>query len=343
MFTYKLSISYKKYVLGAILGLLTGILGVAAFQTYKHAGLNWFKVSPTWQYMADLAGKGQLTSQVMESYIRNRIDERIAYWKAEYAAWQKRWNKDCTQDVITGQAYQELSEIPLYIILKPDVNSHDFTQKIFVYSDKEAQEFYNDVKKQYADPTIWETQGFFDITQDVKSMYIKDFLDGSVRKHFVEFFPYDLLFTIEHEMTHCEQSLNGECIECMLAYPVREYLLMTHKQAHEAYQKVRNDKNYKVSKSATHLLETEADMNALKFHPNVYGFYQLCQKQVDLNWPDNGSDYLSRAQAMKVAQDYIQQRPHDKNKCIQYAEHEITKLKEGHKQASERRGGQKTS
>lgn len=308
-----ISILRKKYLITLISSVLTVFLGLAAVKLCTSITLfeNLRATMPEWQALAHSLSKGAVTSKMAETYVRGRLDMRIAYWKKELKDWKARWGKEIGRDKITGKAYKELCEIPFYIVSNPNVTSYDLVDNIFVCSDKKAQEHYASARPDGNDIVWQRAGGFFEISKGVKTIYLQDLVEDGGNDRIFELFPYGFLATIEHELTHTEQYLSGCCKAKMLGKTPKEYPFLTNADSHASIQE-----NQELVSSSDQGQETEADMQAIKFHPNVYGLHQLYCKHRDLGCAEKEKEYLSRDASIQLTQKYLKGRPEDKNTCI---------------------------
>ena len=90
-----------------------------------------------------------LTSHMMESYVRARLKFRISYWQDKLKTWHITWNIDPKDEVLLHQlpeqCRKELHEIPFYIFytrtnpeLLEYLPKHHF-KRVYIFSDKAAE------------------------------------------------------------------------------------------------------------------------------------------------------------------------------------------------------------
>lgn len=279
---------------------------------------------PKWQDVARSASRGELTSEMLENYVRGRIDIRIAYWKKQYENLQRGDKADVALD-----------EIPVYAIFDKNSTSYDLVHKIFVFSDaggKEVYEASNTSSDAYSE-MIKKTLGCF--TGD-KCIYVRDYGDCLERQ------AYQILDTIEHEITHAEQWQNAAVISKHYGTGVNS---LTNKDAHvycgEAMAREISGLNLSpsVTKSTSQSMESEADLCMIKFHPNLHCFAVSCQTHktfLGTDYDERG--YTSLEKCAELTQKYYQERPWGEGLLdfMNHTKEDVFVLEQGKKRVKER-------
>lgn len=239
--------------------------------------------APVWHTIVHALHTQTLTSELLKTYVKARMQARTLYWKAAYEAWKLAWQHEIEHNQLSARACKELCDIPLYIVLNNADVFENYLDEVFVLSDKNAQIFY--CGKQGRSQARWQemlnncngkmTHG------RLSAMYIQDYIKQPHDKsdRFKEYFPYYVLATIEHEITHCEQAANGRVLKNVSGKDTKTIILMTNKGAHECYKKLQAGQIKKLRSSNNFSMESEADKRAVEFHPHVAGFMSICEEQ----------------------------------------------------------------
>lgn len=277
-----------------------------ARKTLSHASLS------TWQDMVNLIMQKKLTSAHLNAYVQGRIDARIDYWKNIYQEWCMRWGHTSDTNHMSSQAYKELCEIPLYVIHNPKITHKELLDAVFVFSDDKAKDFY--CNKQGRSEDKWHEMlkyGTGRVSHGrLRAMYIQE----SHKQHekntvYGAHFPFYVLATIEHEITHCEQAANGRALARISGIHTRTIILMTNKGAHESLKKWKADALKQLRSSNNFSMEAEADMQSVTFHPNVWGLREFCSEQKKRGFESNVKEgYFSNDRFIALANVLLQER-----------------------------------
>lgn len=272
---------------------------------------------PAWQDVVHMILEKKLTSQQLAAYVHARIDARIAHWKNKYQEWQVRWHHVLGKNRMTAQAYNELCEIPLYVIHNPHLTHEDFLDAVFVFSDEKGKQFY--CEKQGRSEHKW--QDMLDHSNGkmahgrLNALYIQEYIQNPAGKsdEYITNFPYYVLATIEHEITHCEQAANGRALVQLTGMHTRTIILMTNKGAHESMRRFNANNLKQLRSSNSFSMESEADNRSVEFHPNMWGLRAICTEHKKRGFEsDTREGYFSNDRCIALATALLSERPHDR-------------------------------
>lgn len=272
-------------------------------------------LTPTWQDMVHLISQGKLTSCVLQAYVYSRINARIALWNKAYEEWSLRWKKEIEKDQLSLKAQKELCDIPLYVIHNKKVTHEDLIDAVFMFSDVNGKKFY--CEKQGRPESKW--QSMLDHCNGkvahgrLTALYIQDYLKGAAGSEtYNVHFPYYVLATIEHEITHCEQAANGRALADITGMCAKTIILMTNKGAHEAVKSFKAKTLKQLRSSNNVSMESEAEYKSLQFHPNYCGLAVVSVERKKLGLESNEKEgYFSNAFCIARATALLAGRPYD--------------------------------
>lgn len=299
----------------------SGAIPFVAFDNARSKAL-----TPTWQDMVHLISQEKLTSGALEAYVYSRINERIAFWNKAYEEWYIRWKEQIDKDQLSLKAHKELCEIPLYVIHNKKVTHEDLIDAVFMFSDVNGKKFY--CETQGRPESKW--QEMLDHCNGkvahgrLTALYIQDSIKSAAGSAtYKVHFPYYVLATIEHEITHCEQAANGRALVDSTGMSAKTIILMTNKGAHEAVKafKAKTVKQLRSSNNVS--MELEAENRSLEFHPNYCGLAVVSVERKKLGLESSEKEgYFSNALCIARATALLAGRPYDFFEyyaCIAYA------------------------
>lgn len=309
MFIYNISVmKVRSFVIGGFLAFLGYSMGLQAMESCENMDLTeigvkspkilshqspvritkklfgtenlvsyWYKSEyvpmPTWQDIVKLIYQGKLTSEILERYVRGRIDERIAYYR--WLLSDKQFKK---------LSKEQIDKIPPCVRYSTSLSSYDLLDKAFVYSDGKAKRVYEQLglKKSWKERSAEVAAHAF-----APYIFVDDFCSEIVIGH------------IEHEIAHLFQRANSVMIkQARFSRDVIPYKL-SNSHANMIIQKqgeVKVVMNSDVN-AQTKDLETEADQAMAVFIPNNEILRRFCLCMIQNNQDSEHCDfgYLSKS------------------------------------------------